>query len=195
MDNLVVELNKNGVDTIEPATTQFNTTGEFGVRFHTHDRPGRVYVRAEGPLGDHVSVAGQNYLVTPNEPTTVLVDIPRQAQPITGTLHIETGYGAESASIDVEVDQSSTAPSPTTADSTTATETTTQSDIESSSPIPTTISSLNRQWIAVLGVALGTIIAATTVLVVVGPQPGLLAAGGLAVLTAVGGVGYLLTRP
>ncbi len=191
MDHLVVELNKNGVNTIEPATTQFETTGEFEVQFHTHDRPGRVYVRAEGPLGDHVSVAGQNYLVTPNEPTTVLVDIPRQARPVAGTLFIETGYGAESASIDIEIDQSPPEPSPTTTDSTTPTATTDQSVTPSPSPVPTAI---NRQWIPVIGVALVTIIAAAIVLAVVGPQPGLLAAGFVAVLTAVGGVGYLVTR-
>ncbi len=184
MDELVVDFNDRGMDSIEPATAHFEADGAFRILLRTHDRPARVHLRPDDALAAIASLPDRHYLVTPDEPTEIPVHVP-EGQVGRGRITFETSYGTEATTVGVAVDPEfgeDPDPSPVPDDPPTP-----QSDGLSIS--------FDLRILAVFALAVPALLAVSIVLRDVGRQPLVVLGSGVVVTTILFGVGYLLVAP
>ena len=185
MDELVVDFNDRGMDSIDPATAHFKADGAFSIRLRTHDRPARVHLRLDDALAAIASIPDRHYLVTPDEPTEVPVHVP-DGQVGRGRITIETSYGTESTTIGVAVDpEFGDDPDPTPVPNT-------PPEPEHSDGISF---SFDLRILAILVLAIPALLAVGLVLQAVGRHPLVVVGSGVVVTTILLGVGYLFVAP
>lgn len=180
MEELVVELNGSGVNTIEPQREDVVATDRLRLRLQTDDRPARVYLRVEGDWAQTLSLSDPNVLVTPEADKIIELTPESASLPTSGRLVLESGYGATARSIDVEVEPTAPQDPPEDTQSQPAPE-----------PGPAVPAAVTGEVLVVVGVLLVAVVTATGGVAVIGPEPPVLIGAGVVVLTAVAGVLYL----
>ena len=183
MDELVVDLNRTGANTIEPQREQVVTDERLRVRLHTHDQPARIHLRLEGAWTTTLSLPDPNLLVTPEIDRIIELAPPQDQLPVTGQLIVSTGYGSTSRSITVELTAAETTPEAASTPESTTT------------PGTTLTTAVDGEALGVVGVLVLAVVTAISVVAVVGPQLPVLIGAGMVIATAMFGVVYLYGRP
>jgi hypothetical protein len=101
---LLVELNRGSLHDVE-ATAEFATSEPFSIELRNHGEAVHVHVRADDALSAAARIDADGNLFVERETTrSVPVGVSDVGAPITGTLEITTGYGAQSQSVEVTVE-------------------------------------------------------------------------------------------
>ncbi len=100
---LTLEINRESGESLEANSTTIETEGSFGILLRGHNVPAHAHCRLEGELSRIGSLEQPNYYVEPGEEKAVPISVPERDDPITGTLEVSIGYGAETVTIDIEV--------------------------------------------------------------------------------------------
>jgi hypothetical protein len=105
---LLVELNRGELHEVE-APTEFATAEAFSVELRNHGEAVHVHVRADDALSAAARIDADGNLFVESESTrSVPVTVRPGDEPITGTLEIASGYGAERSTVEVTVEPAST---------------------------------------------------------------------------------------
>jgi len=101
---LLVELNRGQLHDVE-APAEFATGEPFSVELRNHGEAVHVHVRADDALSPVVRIDADGNLFVERETTrSVPVGVSDVDEPVTGTLEIATGYGAETQTVEVTVE-------------------------------------------------------------------------------------------
>ncbi|WP_338738727.1 DUF7524 family protein [Haloplanus salilacus] len=101
---LLVELNRGALHDVE-APSEFAIGEPFSVELRNHGESVHVHVRADEALSAVARIDTDGNLFVERETTqSVPVDVEDVGSPVTGTLEISTGYGAERRTIEVTVE-------------------------------------------------------------------------------------------
>ncbi len=101
---LLVELNRGELHDVE-APAEFATAEPFSVELRNHGEAVHVHVRADDALSAVARIDADGNLFVERETTrSVPVGVSEVDAPVTGTLEIATGYGAESRTVEVTVE-------------------------------------------------------------------------------------------
>lgn len=101
---LTVTINRDDVHTIAPATATFEATGDFVVELQNEGQATHVHLHLDDELAEIASIDGSNNrFVEAGKSATVPVSVTGGDRPVTGHLKIVTGYGAETAYVDVDI--------------------------------------------------------------------------------------------
>lgn len=103
VETLTVDLSRNELHEVLPATSKFETDGSFELIFVNHDRAAHVHVHPDDALARGVEIADPNVYVETDARKTVGVAVPDGPRPLRGTLEISAGYGAGDAVVDVGI--------------------------------------------------------------------------------------------
>ncbi|WP_083851001.1 DUF7524 family protein [Halogranum rubrum] len=100
---LTVDLNRDRLHDV--AVPGMYTTDEaFYVALENHGEAVHIHLHLDDTLSTVATLEGGNHYVDREGTTTVRVDVDRVEEPVTGKLKIVTGYGAETAYVDVTVE-------------------------------------------------------------------------------------------
>lgn len=102
-ETLPVEINRRAVHSIEPATTDFETAESFTIELINHGEAAHVHVNLDEDLSGAVSLNGGNHFIAAGQTHAIEVAVDERSRPVSGRLRIVTGYGAETAHINVSV--------------------------------------------------------------------------------------------
>lgn len=102
-ESLRVELNGDGIHTIT-APAEFETDGPFVVVLDNAGAAVHVHVHLDDALSAAARLQNGNHYVEEDGTRRVRVDASASEQPVTGTLRVVTGYGAEEAHVRVTID-------------------------------------------------------------------------------------------
>lgn len=100
---LTVDLNRDRLHDVA-ATNTYTTDEAFYVALENHGEAVHIHLHLDDTLSTVATLDGSNHYVDAGETTTVRVDVDPNDEPVTGKLKIVTGYGAETAYIDVTVE-------------------------------------------------------------------------------------------
>jgi hypothetical protein len=103
VDTLTVDLSRETLQDVEPATGAFETSGSFEIEFVNHDRAAHVHVHPDDALARAVEIDETNRYVDTDATEVVSVAVTTDQRPIRGALEISTGYGASEIEIDVGI--------------------------------------------------------------------------------------------
>ncbi|MFB6153284.1 MAG: hypothetical protein ABEJ27_03435 [Halodesulfurarchaeum sp.] len=178
---LYVHLNREGMRTLEPETTEFSTDGSFQIILENHGQPAHVHLHFDDELAAVASLEDPNWYVPAGEIEPVEVTV-EEGSTGSGEMNISTGYGSEAQTVSIAVD------SPEEDGEVAVDEGMTEPGGDGQGE--TDLSSLVLPGLfGALGV-LGTVV----VMVLVSDTAAVLL-GGLAVLVAIAAAGYLLVGP
>jgi hypothetical protein len=104
-ESLTVELNADGLHTIAAAPS-FTTDGPFDVVLDNAGEAVHVHLHLDDSLSTVSRLDGGNHYVEGGATTRVGVRVSPRQEPVTGKLKVVTGYGAETAYVDVTVEPS-----------------------------------------------------------------------------------------
>lgn len=100
---LTVDLNRDRLHDV--AVPGMYTTDEaFYVALENHGEAVHIHLHLDDTLSTVATLDGGNHYVDRDGTTTVRVDVDPVEEPVTGKLKIVTGYGAETAYVDVTVE-------------------------------------------------------------------------------------------
>lgn len=102
-DTLPVEINRRSVHSIEPAVERFETSESFTIELTNHGEAAHVHLNLDDGLSRAVSLDGGNYFVEAGHTRAIEARVDQRSRPISGRLKIVTGYGAETAYVDVSL--------------------------------------------------------------------------------------------
>jgi hypothetical protein len=101
---LLVELNRGALHEVE-VPAEFAIGEPFSVELRNHGESVHVHVRADEALSAVARIDTDGNLFVKRETTqSVPVGVERVDSPVTGTLEISTGYGAEQRTVEVTVE-------------------------------------------------------------------------------------------
>ncbi|WP_299332125.1 DUF7524 family protein [Haloplanus sp.] len=101
---LLVELNRGALHEVE-VPAEFAIGEPFSVELRNHGESVHVHVRADEALSAVARIDTDGNLFVERETTqSVPVGVERVDSPVTGTLEISTGYGAEQRTVEVTVE-------------------------------------------------------------------------------------------
>jgi len=100
--SLPVELNADRMHEVR-VVGEFETDGPFAVDLINEGPPAHVHVGLDEDLGRVASVDGGNHYVEEGATVPVPVSVDPVDEPTTGRLTVATGYGAETAEVEVTV--------------------------------------------------------------------------------------------
>ena len=103
-ETLPIDLNRGGLHDVD-APTSFETDGSFAVALENHGAPVHVHLWLDDELGATAAFEASNHYVEEGSTRSVGVEL-RGDPPASGRLKVVTGYGAESAYVDVNVTES-----------------------------------------------------------------------------------------
>lgn len=101
---LVVHLNRADHHSVEPETDVLESTGSFVLRLVNHGEGCHVHCSLDGDLVRAGRLGEDNPYVEADSTTEVPVEIRTDRRPVTGRLEIATGYGQESRTVDVTIE-------------------------------------------------------------------------------------------
>ncbi|RBI60939.1 hypothetical protein DMJ13_14450 [halophilic archaeon] len=100
-ETLPIDLNRDGLHDVDvPAS--FEADGSFAVALENHGAPVHVHLRLDDELGEVAELEASNHYVEEGSTRSVGVEL-HGGLPASGRLKVVTGYGAESAYVDVNV--------------------------------------------------------------------------------------------
>ncbi|WP_290814230.1 hypothetical protein [Halovivax sp.] len=100
-DPITVHVNRSGRGTVEVDPASVETGRSFELRLRNHGEPAHVHCRATAALADVVTVEEPNPYVEPDEEVAIGVRVAAHDGPIAGDLEFATGFGANSATVEV----------------------------------------------------------------------------------------------
>lgn len=100
---LPVDINRRSVHSIEPGVRQFETSESFAVELTNHGSATHVHLNVDDELADAVSLAGGNHFVEAGRTHRIEASVDQRSRPVSGRLKVVTGYGAETAVIDISL--------------------------------------------------------------------------------------------
>lgn len=181
--SLYVNLNRDGMKTLETDTDAFTTEGSFKIILENHGQPAHVHLHTDDQLAELATLEETNWYVQSGEIQPVEVDV-LEGRSGGGTLEISTGYGSERASVDVQIDADATGSADESED---------QETSPAEQPLQETRSpNLSRLILPGLFAAVGVLVAVALMLLV-SPTAAVML-GALAVLVAIAAAGYLMTQ-
>jgi hypothetical protein len=104
-ESLTVELNGDGLHAIAAAPS-FSTDGPFDVVLDNAGEAVHVHLHLDDSLSTVARLEGGNHYVEGGATTRVAVDVSPREESVSGKLKVVTGYGAETAYVDVTVEPS-----------------------------------------------------------------------------------------
>jgi hypothetical protein len=99
---LPVELNRDRRHEIRVAE-RYEADGPFSVDLRNHGDGVHVHVNVDGDLAEVARVAETNHYVDGDDSAAVGVDVDPVDDPVTGTLRLATGYGNRETTVEVTV--------------------------------------------------------------------------------------------
>jgi hypothetical protein len=99
---LTVDLNRRSLHDLD-VSPAFETDGSFTVRLQNHGEGVHVHLQLDESLSRVARLADNNYYVEADGTETVTVSVDVPAQPVRGLLRVQSGYGAETADVEVSV--------------------------------------------------------------------------------------------
>lgn len=99
---LPVHVNRDGTHSIDVAPS-YEATGEFAVVLRNHGTPTHVHLRLDGDLAAAASLGTANHYVEGDGARRVPVAVGTDHRPVEGDLEVVTGYGAESATVAIDL--------------------------------------------------------------------------------------------
>lgn len=103
MPTLAVELNGDEVHSIS-APDRFTTTASFSIELANRGRSTHVHLHLDDDLDRVASIADVNHYVEDEAVKHVHVSAVRVDEPVRGKLKVVTGYGSNTAYVDVRID-------------------------------------------------------------------------------------------
>jgi hypothetical protein len=100
---LSVDVNRRSVHSIEPEVRQFETSERFIVSLTNHGSATHVHINVDDGLANAISLAGGNHFIEAGRTHRIEASVDHRSRPVSGRLKIVTGYGAETAVIEVSV--------------------------------------------------------------------------------------------
>lgn len=100
---LPVDVNRRSVHSIEPHVREFETSESFVVELTNHGSATHVHVNVDDGLADAISLDGGNHFIEAGRTYRIEASVDQRSRPVSGRLKIVTGYGAETAVIDVSL--------------------------------------------------------------------------------------------
>jgi hypothetical protein len=99
---LSVDLNRRQLHDLD-APSRFETEGSFSITLRNHGEGVHVHVQLDDSLSRVATLADNNYYVEADGTMTVPVSVDAPPQPIRGRLRVQSGYGSETADVEVAV--------------------------------------------------------------------------------------------
>lgn len=103
VQTLPVEINRRSVHSIEPGVRQFETSESFTVELTNYGSATHVHLNVDDGLANAVSFDGGNHFVEAGHTLRIEASVDQRSRPVSGRLKVVTGYGAETAVIDISV--------------------------------------------------------------------------------------------
>lgn len=101
---LRVHLGRDGPKSVEIEETSIEVSDDFTVEIHNHGHPQHVHVAPERDLGRFVRVEAPNHFIEADDARVVTVEVAEERpQKFDGKLRFVTGYGTETAYVDVRL--------------------------------------------------------------------------------------------
>lgn len=100
---LSVDVNRGSVHAIEPEVRQFETSERFIVSLTNHGSATHVHINVDDGLADAISLEGGNHFIEAGRTHQIEASVDHRSRPVSGRLKIVTGYGAETAVIEISV--------------------------------------------------------------------------------------------
>jgi hypothetical protein len=100
---LPVDINRRSVHSIEPQLREFETSESFAIELTNHGSATHVHLNVDDGLADAISLDGGNHFVEAGRTRRIEATVDQRSRPVSGRLKIVTGYGAETAVIDVSL--------------------------------------------------------------------------------------------
>ncbi|HKL28832.1 MAG TPA: hypothetical protein VJ898_06130 [Natrialbaceae archaeon] len=179
-DTLSVHLSRTELHAIE-SPSSFETTESFDVEFRNHGRSSRVHCTVDDALAGIVEIPETNRMIDSDGALRMTFDVKPVDRPVAGELEIVTGYGAASATVTLTVTPPEERSSVESFDDAYGSD----AEAEGIGGI-----SLDRDDRLVLGLAVGAVLLALIVAVLVSDPVVML--GTVAVLAAIVVAGFLL---
>lgn len=98
---LTVYINADGTNSVSAEQPTFETAGPFDVVLVNEGTPAHVHVRLDDALSRGARLEATNHYLDADSSRVVHVRTLDGERPVTGTLEVVTGYGAESAAVEV----------------------------------------------------------------------------------------------
>lgn len=100
---LPVDINRRSVHSIEPQLREFETSESFAIELTNHGSATHVHINVDDGLAEAISLDGGNHFVEAGRTRRIEATVDQRSRPVSGRLKIVTGYGAETAVIDVSL--------------------------------------------------------------------------------------------
>ncbi|MDL5361143.1 hypothetical protein [Halalkalicoccus sp. NIPERK01] len=100
---LPVDINRRSVHSIEPQLREFETSESFAIELTNHGSATHVHLNVDDGLAEAISLDGGNHFVEAGRTRRIEATVDQRSRPVSGRLKIVTGYGAETAVIDVSL--------------------------------------------------------------------------------------------
>nr|WP_303650225.1 hypothetical protein [Halalkalicoccus sp. NIPERK01] len=98
-----VDINRRSVHSIEPQLREFETSESFAIELTNHGSATHVHLNVDDGLAEAISLDGGNHFVEAGRTRRIEATVDQRSRPVSGRLKIVTGYGAETAVIDVSL--------------------------------------------------------------------------------------------
>ncbi|MFC7203881.1 hypothetical protein ACFQJC_10160 [Haloferax namakaokahaiae] len=99
---LTVELNEERPHDLS-VETSFSTTDTFAVVLKNHGQPVHVHLNLDDALSQVATLSTGNHYIEGDEEKAVEIFVTPVQEPVSGTLKIVSGYGSETATVNVEI--------------------------------------------------------------------------------------------
>lgn len=100
---LSVDVNRQAVHSIEPRVRQFETSESFVIELTNHGSATHVHLNVDDGLADAISLDGGNHFLEAGRTYRIEASVDQRSRPVSGRLKFVTGYGAETAVVDVSL--------------------------------------------------------------------------------------------
>lgn len=100
---LPVDINRRSVHSIEPGVGQFETSESFAVELTNHGSATHVHLNVDDELAEGVSLDGGNHFIEAGRTHRIEASVDQRSRPVSGRLTVATGYGAETAVVDISL--------------------------------------------------------------------------------------------
>lgn len=100
---LSVDVNRQSVHSIEPTVRQFETSESFVIELTNHGSATHVHLNVDDGLADAISLDGGNHFLEAGRTYRIEASVDQRSRPVSGRLKFVTGYGAETAVVDVSL--------------------------------------------------------------------------------------------
>lgn len=101
-DTLSVDLNRRSVHSIE-VPEHFETSDSFTIELTNHGEATHVHLNLDDELSRAIALADGNHFIEAGRTRPIEASVDQRSRPVSGRLKVVTGYGAETAYVDVSL--------------------------------------------------------------------------------------------